>query len=132
MCFTDNDELDESMRSLRVHGQGGNKYENVRIGINGRLDTLQAAILLAKFEIFPEEISLRQEAAQYYSRYFETSDRIQAPQIPSDCISAWAQYSVLAPGQVPQDQSCRDRTERGRTFRTAVYYPKPLHLQDSV
>lgn len=127
MCFTDNDELDERMRSLRVHGQGGNKYENVRIGINGRLDTLQAAILLAKFEIFPEEISLRQEAAQYYSRYFETSDRIQAPQIPSDCISAWAQYSVLAPDSAERSVM-QDRLKEA-DIPTAVYYPKPLHLQ---
>ena len=66
MCFTNDDRIDRILRSIRVHGQGSDKYENVRIGINGRLDTLQAAILLAKFTIFPEEIDLRQEVAKRY------------------------------------------------------------------
>ena len=67
MCFTDDDHLAEIMASIRVHGKGGHKYDNVRIGINGRLDTLQAAILLAKFDIFPEEIEMRQTVAQRYT-----------------------------------------------------------------
>ena len=68
MCFTNDDRIDQILRSIRVHGQGSDKYENVRIGINGRLDTLQAAILLAKFTIFPEEIDLRQEVAKAIRR----------------------------------------------------------------
>jgi dTDP-4-amino-4,6-dideoxygalactose transaminase len=126
MCFTDHDDLVDRMRSFRVHGQGSNKYENVRIGINGRLDTMQAAILLAKFDIFPEEIRLRQEAAQRYSRNFETAE-IKAPEIPSDCLSAWAQYSVLA-----KDASHRSDIQeklKEADIPTAVYYPRPLHLQ---
>ncbi len=114
------------MRSFRVHGQGANKYENVRIGINGRLDTMQAAILLAKFEIFSEEIQLRQEAAQRYSRNFETAE-IKAPEIPDDCLSAWAQYSVLA-----KDEGHRSDVQgklKEADIPTAIYYPRPLHLQ---
>jgi UDP-2-acetamido-2-deoxy-ribo-hexuluronate aminotransferase len=126
MCFTDHDALVDRMRSFRVHGQGTNKYDNVRIGINGRLDTMQAAILLAKFELFPEEIQLRQEAAQRYSRNFETGE-IQAPEIPPDCLSAWAQYSVLA-----KDAAHRSDIQgklKAADIPTAVYYPRPLHRQ---
>jgi len=67
MCFTDNDELAAALDSIRVHGKGSHKYDNARIGINGRLDTLQAAILLAKFDIFPEEVQLRQNVANRYT-----------------------------------------------------------------
>jgi UDP-2-acetamido-2-deoxy-ribo-hexuluronate aminotransferase len=125
MCFTNDDGSDEILRSLRVHGQGRDKYENARIGINGRLDTLQAAILLAKFEIFPEEIGLRQEVAM---RYRNVLDGVAAtPQVPEGYRSAWAQYSVLA----------RDGAERAAFMAklkaagipTAIYYPIPLHLQ---
>ncbi|MEI6313928.1 MAG: DegT/DnrJ/EryC1/StrS family aminotransferase [Syntrophus sp. (in: bacteria)] len=74
MLFTDNDELVNVLRSIRVHGQGSDKYENVRIGINGRLDTLQAAILLAKFAIFPEEVELRQNVAERYRTLLTAAD----------------------------------------------------------
>ena len=74
MCFTNDDHLTEVLCSLRIHGQGRDKYENVRIGINGRLDTLQAAVLLAKLEIFPEEITLRQQVAQRYAPAFDLSE----------------------------------------------------------
>jgi dTDP-4-amino-4,6-dideoxygalactose transaminase len=125
MCFTNDDHLDEILRSIRVHGQGEDKYENVRIGINGRLDTLQAAILLAKFSIFPDEIDLRQEVALRYSELLDGA--VATPVIPSGYKSAWAQYSLLT----------RDSAERaafmamlkGEGIPTAVYYPKPLHLQ---
>ena len=125
MCFTNDEDIDEILRSLRVHGQGSDKYENARIGINGRLDTLQAAILLAKFEIFPEEIGLRQEVAM---RYRNVLDGVVAtPQVPEGYRSAWAQYSILA----------RDSAERAALMAklkaagipTAIYYPIPLHLQ---
>jgi UDP-2-acetamido-2-deoxy-ribo-hexuluronate aminotransferase len=125
MCFTNDDHFDEILRSIRVHGQGDDKYENVRIGINGRLDTLQAAILLAKFSIFPEELDLRQEVARRYSELF--AGVVTTPVIPAGYKSAWAQYSILA----------RDSAQRatfmaalkGGGVPTAVYYPKPLHLQ---
>jgi len=128
MCFTDDDRLVELLRSIRVHGQGDNKYDNVRIGINGRLDTLQAAILLAKFEIFPEEIGLRQDVARRYTELLTPrSSRLTTPAVPGDSKSAWAQYSLLA----------RDGAERTflmtklkeASIPTAIYYPKPLHRQ---
>jgi UDP-2-acetamido-2-deoxy-ribo-hexuluronate aminotransferase len=127
MCFTDDDRLIEIMRSLRVHGQGRHKYENVRIGLNGRLDTLQAAILLAKFEIFPEEIDLRQQVARRYTELLAPWSAIVAPQIPENLQSVWAQYSLLA-----QDQQARTTHQerlKQAGIPTAIYYPMPLHLQ---
>ena len=127
MCFTDDDALAGVLRSIRGHGQGSDKYDNVRIGINGRLDTLQAAILLAKFSIFPEEIDLRQEVAKRYDALL--AGFIKTPQIPGGYKSAWAQYSLLA----------RDTAERTALMAklraggvpTAIYYPKPLHRQEA-
>jgi UDP-2-acetamido-2-deoxy-ribo-hexuluronate aminotransferase len=129
MCFTGDDRLAEIMRSIRVHGQGGHKYDNIRIGINGRLDTLQAAILLAKFSIFSEEIELRQKVASNYSKLLSPIQSITAPEIPEGYKSAWAQYSVMA-----KDKKDRDIImERLKSFGvpTAIYYPKPLHLQEA-
>jgi UDP-2-acetamido-2-deoxy-ribo-hexuluronate aminotransferase len=125
MCFTDDDALAEALRSIRVHGQGSDKYDNVRIGINGRLDTIQAAILLAKFSIFPEEIDLRQEVAKRYDALL--AGIIKTPVIPSGYKSAWAQYSLLA-------RDAAERTALMAKLRdggvpTAIYYPKPLHRQ---
>jgi len=127
MCFTDDGELDERMRSFRVHGQGRDKYENIRIGINGRLDTMQAAILLAKIEIFPEEIVRRQEVAQGYSRHLETANSLATPYIPPDYLSAWAQYSVLAKDADHRAALLGKLKTAG--IPTAIYYPTPLHLQ---
>jgi UDP-2-acetamido-2-deoxy-ribo-hexuluronate aminotransferase len=125
MCFTEDDQLAEILHSIRVHGQGSDKYENVRIGINGRLDTLQAAILLAKFEIFPEEIDLRQEVAGRYNELL--SGTVATPQIPEGYKSAWAQYSVLAKHSAERTALMAKLKEAG--VPTAVYYPKPLHRQ---
>ncbi|SPD73506.1 UDP-2-acetamido-2-deoxy-3-oxo-D-glucuronate aminotransferase [uncultured Desulfobacterium sp.] len=129
MCFTNDSGLDEIMRSLRVHGQGRDKYDNVRIGINGRLDTLQAAILLAKFDIFDEEIALRQEVAGLYNRYFEATGVLTAPYVPSDCQSAWAQYSLLSKDS--QSRTMYQEKLKKEGVPTAIYYPKPLHLQEA-
>jgi dTDP-4-amino-4,6-dideoxygalactose transaminase len=126
MCFTGDVELDERMRSYRVHGQGSNKYENVRIGINGRLDTLQAAILLSKIEIFDEEIALRQEAAKRYTLGLAASE-LKVPKIPAGCLSAWAQYSVLA--KDTEHRTAVQEKLKKTGIPTAIYYPKPLHLQ---
>ncbi len=128
MCFTNDDHLTEVLCSLRIHGQGRDKYENIRIGINGRLDTFQAAVLLAKFEIFPEEIDLRQQVAQRYAYLLSAlSFELLAPLAPSGYKSAWAQYSLLA-----KDEAHRSRLQarlKAASIPTAVYYPRPLHLQ---
>lgn len=129
MCFTSDDRVAEILKSIRVHGQGGNKYDNVRIGINGRLDTLQAAILLAKFDIFPEEIALRQKVADNYSKLLSPIQSIKAPEIPEGCKSAWAQYSVLAMNG--KDRAVLLEKLKQSNIPTAVYYPKPLHLQEA-
>lgn len=128
MCFTDDDNLAYTIQSLRIHGKGSNKYDNVRIGINGRLDTIQAAILLAKFEIFAEEIELRQGVAEKYSMLLSgINDRLKTPTVPEDCRSAWAQYSVLAEDELNRT-SLQEKLKR-ENIPTAIYYPKPLHLQ---
>ena len=127
MCFSDDDNLYEIMMSLRVHGKGTHKYDNVRIGMNGRMDTLQAAVLLAKFDIFPEEIELRQQVASRYSQLLNQQAEVQAPVVPEKITSAWAQYSVLARDETHRTQLQAKLKEAG--VPTAIYYPKPLHLQ---
>jgi UDP-2-acetamido-2-deoxy-ribo-hexuluronate aminotransferase len=127
MCFTDNGNLAEIMGSLRVHGKGQDKYDNVRIGINGRLDTLQAAILLAKFEVFPREIELRQAVAQRYTELLAENGEITTPWVPEEMKSAWAQYSVLLKSEAAR-KSCQARMTKDNV-PSAIYYPKPLHLQ---
>ncbi len=127
MCFTDNENLYETVQSLRVHGKGTHKYDNVRIGMNGRMDTLQAAVLLAKFDIFPEEIELRQQVARQYTRLLNQQAVVQAPVVPEEMKSAWAQYSVLAKDETQRTQLQSTLKEAG--IPTAIYYPKPLHLQ---
>lgn len=127
MCFTDDDHLAELMRSVRVHGKGNHKYDNARVGINGRLDTIQAAILNAKFDIFPEEIELRQKVAEIYTRLLKSKTTLVTPYIPEGYKSAWAQYSVLA-----KDAKARSEIQtalKTAGIPTAIYYPKPLHLQ---
>jgi dTDP-4-amino-4,6-dideoxygalactose transaminase len=127
MCFTSDDVLAAQLDSIRVHGKGSHKYDNTRIGINGRLDTLQAAILLAKFGIFPEEVELRQEAAIRYSRLLKENTSITLPYIPVGYRSIWAQYSILARDKV--HRSALQRELQKNKIPTAIYYPKPLHLQ---
>jgi len=131
MCFTDDDNLADVMRSLRIHGKGGHKYDNVRIGINGRLDTLQAAILQAKFDVFPEEVALRQEVAGRYNELLSqgrsSEIALQTPTTPSGYLSVWAQYSLLAKNEEQRSQIQNQLKDAG--IPTAVYYPLPLHLQ---
>lgn len=127
MCFTNDDATAELLRSIRVHGMGADKYENARIGINGRLDTLQAAILLAKFDIFPEEVSLRREVADRYTDLLAPAHSLVSPFQPDGTHSVWAQYSILA-----RDNAHRVAAQaslKAKGVPTAVYYPKPLHLQ---
>ena len=124
MVFTDDKGLYEQLTSVRVHGKGSDKYDNIRIGINGRCDTLQAAILLAKFEIFPEEMDLRQDVANRYTNALKGNRNIQTPYIKDGCLSAWAQYSLVSE---KKDDILSALKKAG--IPTAVYYPKPLHLQ---
>ncbi len=128
MCFTDDSSLAAAMRSVRVHGQGADKYDNVRIGINGRMDSVQAAVLLVKFEIFPEEVELRNVAASRYSELLASSGATP-PRIPEGCKSVFAQYSVLA-----RDSAHRAEFQtrlKNSEVPTAIYYPKPLHMQEA-
>jgi dTDP-4-amino-4,6-dideoxygalactose transaminase len=124
MIFTDNIDIYKKLVSIRTHGQGSNKYENVRIGVNGRIDTMQAAILLAKFEIFDEEINLRQDVAKRYSE--KLKDFVNVPYVKDFNVSAWAQYSVLYP---ERDKLLKKLKEK--EIPSAIYYPKPLHLQEA-
>ena len=121
--FTDDSELDEVFRSLRVHGKGTDKYDNVRIGMNGRLDTIQAAILLAKLKFFGEELDGRQNGAAFYAKYLGGLDGIVLPVVPEGRFSAWAQYSVLCEDR---DRLVSGLKERG--IPTAIYYPTPLPM----
>lgn len=123
--FTDDEHLFEVFKSIRVHGQGTDKYDNIRTGINGRLDTLQAIVLLEKIKIFDEELEKRNRVAKKYNELLGT--KLVTPYIPDDCLSSWAQYSVLA-------ESAWHRSEiqeklKQKNIPTAVYYPIPLHLQ---
>jgi dTDP-4-amino-4,6-dideoxygalactose transaminase len=122
--FTDDDELADVMRSLRVHGQGTDKYDNVRIGINGRLDTIQAAILLEKLEIFPDEIAARDRVARRYNELLHPLAIV--PEVPRDLTSVWAQYTLRIRGF---DRDAFQSDLKAAGIPTAVYYPKPLHRQ---
>ena len=124
MIFLNNNDIYEKLLSIRVHGQGTDKYDNIRIGINGRIDSMQCAVLLAKMEIFDEEIELRQEVADYYSKGLK--DVVKVPYIHDYNISAWAQYSVLHP---EREKIIKKLNEAG--IPVAIYYPKPIHIQDS-
>ena len=127
MCFTDDAQLATVMDSLRVHGKGSDKYDNVRIGINGRMDTLQAAIILSKFSVFPEEVELRQEVAGRYERLLGGLNGLEVPRVPVGFKSVWAQYSVLSASEEHRKKLQAGLKQVG--IPTAVYYPKPLHLQ---
>jgi dTDP-4-amino-4,6-dideoxygalactose transaminase len=126
--FTDDAELADLFRSIRVHGQGADKYENVRLGITGRLDTIQAAVLLAKLALFEDELDERQRVAQAYDAAIgEAGLPLETPRVPGGYFSAWAQYSVLARNSAERDGLMAELKEAG--IPTAIYYPKPLHLQ---
>ncbi|WP_243545171.1 DegT/DnrJ/EryC1/StrS family aminotransferase [Pseudodesulfovibrio tunisiensis] len=127
MCFTNEPELDKLLRSVRIHGMGDNKYENVRLGINGRLDSIQAAVLLAKFAIFPGEIEKRQAVADRYNELLAGVADLTTPYVEEGNTSVWAQYSLLARDAEHREECMAKLSEAG--IPTAIYYPKPLHLQ---
>lgn len=121
--FTNNDELKDKMLSIRVHGQGqtGDKYDNVRIGLNARMDSIQAAILLEKLKLYDEEINARNQVADNYNKAL--NGLVKTPLVPNNMRSVWAQYSILS--------EHRDiiRTElQNNDIPSAVYYVTPIHL----
>lgn len=123
-CFTGDDGLAGLLRSIRMHGQGADKYENVRIGVNSRLDTIQAAILIEKLKVFPEEIEMREAVARRYNRTLGTSNSIRVPHVIEGAQSTWAQYTI----QVP-DRGKLQADLKAKGIPTAVYYPIPLSVQ---
>ena len=122
--FTDNDELAAIMTSLRVHGEGVDKYNNVRIGINGRMDSFQAGILLEKLKLYPEEIELRQQVASQYTEQLTPALKLQT--IPVGSNSVWAQFCLEADNR---DVIMARLKEAG--IPSVIYYVKPMHLLDA-
>ncbi|MEE8435185.1 MAG: DegT/DnrJ/EryC1/StrS family aminotransferase [bacterium] len=120
--FTDDEGFDRIVRSLRVHGQGSDKYDNVRIGINGRLDTLQAAILLQKLTVFEDEIAARNQVASRYNAALR--GRAKVPEPAEGVMSTWAQFTLLVDDR---DRVAGRLKEAG--IPTAIYYPIPLNAQ---
>ncbi|WP_166418822.1 DegT/DnrJ/EryC1/StrS family aminotransferase [Cochlodiniinecator piscidefendens] len=123
--FTNDDELANILKSLRVHGQGTDKYDNVRIGMNGRLDTLQAAVLIEKLALYPEEIDLRQKVADRYAAGL--NGVVETPVVPEGYGSVWAQYTVKLPEGT--DRTAVQAALKEANVPSAVYYPIPLHQQ---
>lgn len=124
--FVNDDETAEYLRSVRIHGKGSFKYDNIRIGMNSRLDTLQAAILIPKFKAFCEyELDTVNKVAELYSRELEGS--VVTPEVPDDFYSSWAQYTIQL-----EDKEIRDRLQsklKEKDIPTMIYYPKPMHAQ---
>ena len=123
--FTDDDDTAALVRSLLFHGKGAHKYEHVNIGMNGRLDTMQAAILLEKLKIFPQEIKRRQAVADRYAAALDGV--VTRQQIPAQMQSVWAQYCVEVIGE--QDREDVRKVLGAEGVPTAVYYPMPTHQQ---
>ncbi|MCX5615586.1 DegT/DnrJ/EryC1/StrS family aminotransferase [Bombella sp. TMW 2.2559] len=123
--LTDDDEKAALYRSLRSHGEGRQRYEVQRIGLNARLDSLQAAVLLSKMDVFEDELKRREAVAQAYDAGLPAL--VRPPVRVPDSRSAWAVYCVTLPSRALRD-SLRDRLS-GADIATAIYYPKPLHQQ---
>lgn len=122
--FTEDSELASLICSLRLHGQGSHKYDYIHIGMNGRMDTLQAAILLKKLAIFAEELVARDEIAHRYSKAL--ADVAVVPKVLENCRSTWAQYTLIL--KTGERNKIMDKLSK-RGIPTGIYYPKPLHLQ---
>jgi dTDP-4-amino-4,6-dideoxygalactose transaminase len=122
--FTDDDHLAKCIDSLRIHGKGSDKYDNVRIGMNSRLDAIQAAILMEKLAVFPEELAAREVIAQRYSQAL--SDVVRTPRTSNEATSAWAVYTIVVEGR-DRNKIAADLKAAG--ISTAIYYPLPLHQQ---
>ncbi len=129
--FTNDDDLASLFRSIRVHGRGVDKYENVRLGVTGRLDELQAAVLIPKLSIFPDELKSRQRVAATYQKLISSSNLdVITPKVPDGLLSSWAQYSLLASDQVERQKILSKLKKAG--VPTMIYYSKPLHLQKAL
>lgn len=123
--FTDDDRIADLLRSLRVHGKGADKYDNIRIGRNSRLDTIQAAILMEKLAIFADELDQRQVVAARYTAAL--ANLINTPRVPEGLRSSWAQYTLRTrPGQ---DRAALMAALKAAGIPSVVYYPRPLHCQ---
>lgn len=123
--FTNNNEYAELIQSYRVHGKGQDKYDNVRIGMNSRLDTLQAAILLEKLAAFPQELDNRNALANYYQE--QLGSKLNTPQVPAGYVSSWAQYTLKADSTEQRDQLMTKLKEYG--VPSVVYYGTCMHQQ---
>jgi dTDP-4-amino-4,6-dideoxygalactose transaminase len=123
--LTDDEEFAQVLRSVRVHGEGSGKYDCVRIGLNGRLDTIQAAVLLEKLKIFPEEIVARERVARRYSAGL--ADVAAVPKLAQGSTSVWAQYTIRLPAG-RRDELAAALKPQG--IPTAIHYPVPLHRQE--
>lgn len=121
--LTDDDQTADTINSLRIHGKGLDKYDNVRVGMNSRLDTLQAAILLPKLAIFEDEIAARNIAAQRYIDGLKDY-AIRVPTVLSGVVSTWAQFTIEVP-----DHAAFAAGLKEKSIPTARYYPKPVHMQ---
>lgn len=124
--FTDDDELMKKLTSIRVHGMGSDKYDNVRIGLNARLDSIQAAILLEKLKLYPEEIDLRNQVASWYREELELQQPeglIRVPRVIDDAVSVWAQYVVEI-----ENRDAVQAKLREAGIPSALYYGIPMHL----
>jgi dTDP-4-amino-4,6-dideoxygalactose transaminase len=123
--FTDDAELAADLRSVRVHGQGFDKYDNVRLGLTGRLDTVQAAVLIEKLKIFEDEIAARNSIAERYAQGL--GNVVTVPRLASGCTSVWAQYTIRLPKGSDRDSFAAALKVQG--IPTAIYYPKSMHQQ---
>jgi dTDP-4-amino-4,6-dideoxygalactose transaminase len=123
--FTDDAELANTLCSIRVHGQGSDKYDNVRLGLTGRLDTIQAAILIEKLKIFEDEIAARDKVAERYARGL--GNVVTVPRLADGCNSVWAQYTIRLPERCDRDDFAASLKAQG--IPTAIYYPKSMHQQ---
>ncbi len=121
--FTNDAAVAEAIRSIRIHGRGAHgKYDNVRVGTNARLDTLQAVVLIEKLAIFEDELASRQQVAERYTR--NLCGWVGVPRIPTGSVSSWSQYTIRT--------NRRDELRQGlalRGIRSEIYYPRPLHMQ---
>lgn len=123
--FTDDPEMYEILTSIRVHGKGAEKYDNVRVGLNARLDTIQAAILLPKLRAFDTENANRNRMAALYTELLQ--DKYHTPTVPDGYLSSWAQYTLQA--QSPEHRARVQAALKAEGIPTMIYYPKPLHRQ---
>lgn len=129
-CFTNDDDLAAKIRAIKNHG-GIKRFHHKYIGLNGRLDTIQAAILNIKFDYFEDTLSKRNQCANYYSKnlkILENKELLKLPKVKDNCTSSWAQYSLLAKSKIERDNIVDFLKEN--KVNVAIFYPKPLHLQE--